>query len=100
MKSITNVFRHWAPKISATLSRYRRDDRANIAILFGLLAPVLIGALGLGMETSWWYQTQRDMQNAADEAAIAAATDATSSYDSGAQPGTGNYGSSNGATHT
>src|SRR5258708_1746802 len=100
MKSITNVFRHWAPKISATLLRYRRDERANIAILFALLAPVLIGALGLGMETSWWYQTQRDMQNAADEAAIAAATNASSSYASEAQAVTANYGYTNGASNT
>ena len=79
-----------------TFSHYCRDERANIAIMFGLLAPVLIGALGLGLETSWWYQTQRDMQNAADEAAIAAATNAGSSYSTEALAVAANYGYANG----
>ena len=96
MYRITIPVWHWLSSISTTLSRYRRDERANIAILFGLLAPVLVGALGLGLETSWWYQTQRDMQNAADEAAIAAATNASSSYATEATAVTANYGYTNG----
>ena len=92
--------RFWSSKLAAILSRYRRDERANIAILFGLLAPVLIGALGLGLETSWWYQTQRDMQNAADEAALAAATNAGSSYNTEALAVSANYGYTNGANNT
>jgi Flp pilus assembly protein TadG len=79
------------------LARFAKDKRGNIAMLFALLAPALIGVFGLGMETSNWYQLQRDMQNAADEAAVAAATNGTSGYNAEAAAVTSNYGYTNGA---
>ena len=45
-----------------------------------LALPALIGGTGLGVEVSYWYLTQRSMQNAADSAAIAAATNGTANY--------------------
>ncbi|MFA9475533.1 MAG: pilus assembly protein TadG-related protein, partial [Filomicrobium sp.] len=39
----------------------------------GLLMPVVIGGFGLGGEVSYWYFTQRKLQNAADVAAYAGA---------------------------
>ena len=49
------------------------EDGASI-IVIGLTLPVLVGAMGLAAEVGYWRQHQRDMQNAADAAAIAAAT--------------------------
>jgi Flp pilus assembly protein TadG len=42
--------------------------------LVALAAPVLAGTMGLAAEASYWYMHKRAMQNAADGAAIAAAT--------------------------
>src|SRR4051794_31879084 len=53
---------------------FRRDDAGVAAVLFALAAPLLIGAMGLAAELSYWRFHQRGMQNAADAAAIAAAT--------------------------
>jgi hypothetical protein len=40
--------------------------------LFAFISPVLIGGMGLGAETGYWYFTQRALQHAADVAAHAA----------------------------
>jgi Flp pilus assembly protein TadG len=55
------------------------EDGASI-VFIALTLPALIGALGLAVEISYWRLHQRGMQNAADTAAIAAATNGTSSY--------------------
>ncbi|MDP2325222.1 MAG: pilus assembly protein TadG-related protein [Gammaproteobacteria bacterium] len=60
---------------------FGRDGRGSTAILFGLSMPVLIGGLGLGFEASNWYMVQRAMQNAADAAVLAAASNAGANYD-------------------
>lgn len=55
-------------------SLYRKflSHRAgSIAILAGLLMPVIVGGLGLGAEVGYWYFNQRKLQNAADVAAYA-----------------------------
>jgi Flp pilus assembly protein TadG len=57
------------------------DRRGNTAILFALSMPMLIGGLGLGFEVSYWYQTQRVMQNAADAAVLAATFNGGANYD-------------------
>ena len=44
------------------------------------------------MEVSYWYLTQRSMQNAADSAAIAAATNGTASYGAEAKAAAAKYG--------
>src|SRR5579871_3955550 len=41
------------------------DRRANVAVMTALLSPIIIGGLGIGSETAYWYATQREMQNAA-----------------------------------
>lgn len=61
------------------------DRSGVVAVLVGLALPVLVGAMGLAAETSYWYVHQRGMQNAADAAAIAAATNGTSTYAAEAQ---------------
>lgn len=59
------------------MSRLARDiarDRSGvIIIMFALLLPVLVGFIGLAVEVSLWYQHRRNIQSAADAAAIAAA---------------------------
>jgi hypothetical protein len=61
------------------------DRSGVVAVLVGLAMPVLVGAMGLAAETSYWYVHQRGIQNAADAAAIAAATNGTSTYAAEAQ---------------
>jgi Flp pilus assembly protein TadG len=63
------------------LVRLRADCRGNISIMMGFLMVPMVGAMGLGFEVSNWYMTKRSMQNAADAAAIAAASNASSNYD-------------------
>src|SRR5260370_42194172 len=63
------------------LVRLYADRRGNIAVMMALALPALVGAMGLGFEVSNWYMTKRAMQNAADAAVIAAATNGGSNYD-------------------
>jgi len=53
------------------------DRAGNIVIIVALVLPVLLGALGLGVEFGLWYLLERDMQNAADSASVAAANNKT-----------------------
>lgn len=73
-------------------------ENGNIAVITAIMLPVIIGGAGIGFETAGWYQTQRAMQNAADSAAIAAATNAGSSYSSEADAVTAAYGFTNGTS--
>ena len=51
-----------------------RDDRAGvIAIITAILFPVMVGFAGVGLDVSDWYQVRREMQAAADSAAISGA---------------------------
>jgi hypothetical protein len=73
-----------------------RDERGNIAVITAILLPVLLGSLGIAFETANWYYVQRGIQNAADSAVIAAATNGTSSYATEAQAVAAQYGFTNG----
>jgi len=57
-----------------------RSERGNVALLSALAMPVVLGSLGLGAEVASWYGGKRSLQNAADSAAVAAATNASGSY--------------------
>src|SRR4051812_27347294 len=52
-----------------------RETKANVAIIFALTSPLLVGAAGFGVETSYWYYKDLQLQAAADAAAWAAAID-------------------------
>jgi Flp pilus assembly protein TadG len=84
--------------------RFAQDRRGNIAPLVALLIVPLIGAMGLAAETSNWFMIQRGMQNAADSAALAAATNAdptvNASYRAEAKSVATNYGFTDGASNT
>jgi Flp pilus assembly protein TadG len=74
----------------------RADERGSVATIMGFLLIPLVGALGLGFEVSNWYMTTRNMQNAADSAVIAAATNAGANYDVEAKAVAAAYGFVNG----
>jgi len=73
------------------------DRRGVVAVLVALALPVLVGSMGLAAEASYWYVHQRGMQNAADAAAIAAATNGTSTYAAEAQAAAAQDGFRNGS---
>lgn len=55
------------------LSRLWQSDGGNVAIVFSLTLPVVIGGAGLGVETSYWFYRDLELQAAADAAAYAGA---------------------------
>jgi hypothetical protein len=81
------------------LARLGKDRRGNVTVLMAFLLPVLLGALGLGFEVANWYMTTRAMQNAADSAAIAAATNGGSNYDAEAKAVAAQYGYADGSNN-
>ena len=82
------------------LVRLRTDCRGNVAIMMGLLMVPMVGAMGLGFEVSNWYMAKRAMQNAADAAALAAASNGSSNYDVEAKAVAALYGFVDGANNT
>src|SRR6202166_2441158 len=74
------------------IRRLHADQRGAVSVIMGFLLIPLVGALALGAEVSNWYMTTRGMQNAADSAAIAAATNAGSNYDVEAKAVASQYG--------
>lgn len=59
----------------AFLAGFLASRSGNTALLFGLSLPVVIGMAGLGVETGYWYFKQRELQAAADVAAVAGAVE-------------------------
>ena len=55
------------------LKKFHADDSGAIAVVAAIAFPVLIGAMGLGAEASYWYLAQRKLQHVADVSAHAAA---------------------------
>jgi Flp pilus assembly protein TadG len=53
--------------------RFVRDERANVAMIFGLALPVVAGAVGVAVDYSLAAATRTKMQSVADAAAIYAA---------------------------
>jgi len=49
------------------------DTEGSTAVLVGVLLPVMIGAMGLGAETGYWFLLQRELQHTADASVHAAA---------------------------
>lgn len=52
---------------------FYQDTRGAIIILWALLLPAILGFIGLGVETAYWYMNERDLQSTTDAAAVAAA---------------------------
>lgn len=53
------------------LKRLRRSERGNVLIVTALAMPLLIGSAGLATDTIQWALWKRQLQKAADSAAIA-----------------------------
>ena len=54
------------------------DRRGAIALVAGIAAPVLLGAIALGVEVAHWSSVQLDTQRITDLAALAGAQSAAS----------------------
>src|ERR1700693_3611907 len=85
--------------VANLLRRLRTDERGAVSVMMGVLIIPLVGALGIGFEVSNWYMTARGMQNAADAAALAAATNGGSNYDVEAKAVAAQYGFVNGTNN-
>jgi Flp pilus assembly protein TadG len=59
--------------IRRTLRELQSSTSGNATLLMALGMPVLIGSSGLAVDTSQWYMWKRELQNAADQAALAGA---------------------------
>src|SRR5690349_2069486 len=79
-------------ELPSTRASIWSQESGATAFMFALMATGVIAAIGLGIDVIGWYRTDRALQNAADAAAIAAARNATSSYDSEARAVAANYG--------
>jgi Flp pilus assembly protein TadG len=55
------------------LRRFVRQRCGNVAIVFGLSLPLVVGGAGLGVETTYWYYKHLQLQSAANQAAYAGA---------------------------
>lgn len=55
------------------LHRFADDRIGSTSVIAAIMFPVVIGGIGLGVETGYWYMTQRELQHAADVAVHAAA---------------------------
>ena len=95
LSCLRNIF----VKIVNRLTRLRSDQRGTVAVMMGLLLPVLLGSLGLGFEISNWYLKSRWMLNAADSAAISAASNGKDNYDAEAKAVAAQYGFVDGSTN-
>jgi Flp pilus assembly protein TadG len=84
---------------AGALRAFRRNEGGAAIVIIGLTMPVLIGALELATEVSYWHWLNRGMQNAADAAAIAAATNANSNYDKEAKAVAAQYGFQDGTNN-
>ncbi len=58
-----------------------RGRSANVATIFALTLPIVVGAAGFGVETSYWYYNSLKLQATADAAAYAGALEQISGSD-------------------
>lgn len=58
--------------VRALMRRFGQSKAGNMAVTFALTAPIVVGAIGLGVDTGYWYFTTRGLQTAADTAAFSA----------------------------
>jgi Flp pilus assembly protein TadG len=81
-------------------SSLARSEAGNVLMITGLALPVLFGVAGLGIEGAGWYTARRSMQNAADAAVVAAASNASANYLNEARAVTTQYGFTDGSGNT
>jgi hypothetical protein len=69
--------------VKPLVSAFSGSSAGAVAVMTALVLPVLLGMASLGVEVGHWYLDQREMQGAADAAAISAAADYIHQYNSG-----------------
>src|SRR5438094_3440354 len=84
---------------SEILRAFAVNQSGATMVLVALCMPIMVGAMGLSAEVSYWYLRQRAMQNAADAAVIAAATNGGSNYDAEAKAVAAQYGFRDGSSN-
>jgi Flp pilus assembly protein TadG len=67
-------------RMGAGWTRFRRDRRANVAVIFALALAPLCGVMGLAAEGTNWFLNNRAQQNAADSAVVGAANQALQDF--------------------
>ncbi|MEO6716395.1 MAG: pilus assembly protein TadG-related protein [Novosphingobium sp.] len=96
MNTWIGTYRPLVAKLLHMWLRLRASTSGNVILLSALAMPVLVGMAGLAIEGGNWYQVKRAMQNAADSAAVAAATNAGTRYAYEAKAVSGQYGFTDG----
>lgn len=84
-------------RLRAAMPRFLADRTGNVSVIMALSMTGLIGAAGMGVEVGLWYLERRNMQHAADAAAIAAATNGGAYYLQEARAVASQYGFTHGA---
>jgi Flp pilus assembly protein TadG len=84
-------------KLAHAVRAFTRNERGASIVIIGLALPAMVGAMGLAAEISYWQLHHRAMQNAADAAAIAAATNGGANYATEAKAVAANYGFADGS---
>ncbi|MER8461070.1 pilus assembly protein TadG-related protein [Mesorhizobium sp. M1300] len=69
---------------SGSSLRRRLGNNGNVAVVFALSLPVIVGGAGFGVETSYWYYSSLKLQAVADAAAYAGALEKVSGSDKSA----------------
>ncbi|AZO30985.1 pilus assembly protein TadG-related protein [Mesorhizobium sp. M1B.F.Ca.ET.045.04.1.1] len=78
MASFSRIFRQFVSR------RLRGGEGGNVATIFALALPVVVGGAGLGVETSYWYYSSLKLQATADAAAYAGALEKVAGSDTAA----------------
>ncbi|MER8841178.1 pilus assembly protein TadG-related protein [Mesorhizobium sp. M0913] len=79
-----NISMEWGARILRRFIRCLRPGigrSGNVATIFALSLPIVVGAAGLGVETSFWYYSSLKLQAVADAAAYAGALEKVSGSD-------------------
>ncbi|MER9133537.1 pilus assembly protein TadG-related protein [Mesorhizobium sp. M0768] len=79
-----NISMEWGARILRRFIRCLRPGigrSGNVATIFALSLPIVVGAAGLGVETSFWYYSTLKLQAVADAAAYAGALEKVSGSD-------------------
>ncbi|EHK78656.1 hypothetical protein SM0020_06912 [Sinorhizobium meliloti CCNWSX0020] len=62
-----------SPRRQGFARRFLTAEGGAVAVIAAVAFPVLVGAMGLGVESGYWYLEKRKLQHAADVSAYAAA---------------------------
>ena len=67
-------------RVGASIARFRRDSRANIAITFALTAIPILGSVGAATDYSMAARIRTKLQSAADTAAVASVSEKSAGW--------------------